>query len=174
MIILLLISILLVALYTGAAIWTHKELPDSVSSMVYYLPKHGKWFWTVWIWAATYTLTPALFEVIPENFGVIAHAFATSVLFVGAMPLVKDESNKAHNVLGISAGIFSQLCVLLICPWCLALWGVMGILMAVCVGVLGKNCIIPKFLNGKGVFVAEVICYITIVTSLLIHSSKII
>ena len=81
---LLVISILLVASYVGAATWSEKELPDSISAMVYLLPEKGRWLWIVWIWAATFTLTPILFEVMPDNWQALAHGFATSMLFVGA------------------------------------------------------------------------------------------
>ena len=46
----LLISISLVVLYVGTTIWIKKELPDSISAMVYDLPEGGwRWLWTVWL-----------------------------------------------------------------------------------------------------------------------------
>lgn len=164
MIVLLTISVLLVALYVGATIWKHRELPDSVSAMVYYLKKgNSRWIWTVWIWAATFTLTPVLFEAIPENFGIVAHCFATSMLFVGAMPLVKDSSNTAHNILGVSAGIFSQICVVLICPWWLVIWSFMACLIFGAMARFNDSCEIPKVFDGKGITIAELSCYIALV-----------
>lgn len=162
---LLIISILLVVSYIGTTIWVKRELPESVSAMVYDLPKAGQWLWIVWLWASTYTLTPALFEVVPEEWGVLAHAFATSVLFVGAMPLVKNESNKAHNALGILAGIFSQLCVLIIDAQWLVTWMLFPFL-------LGSIFVQPqgwlaKAVDRKGVFIAEAICYIALTGSLI-------
>ena len=47
---LLIISILLVTLYVGAAIWKERELPESISAMVYLLPEGGaQWLWSLWM-----------------------------------------------------------------------------------------------------------------------------
>ena len=169
MIVLLIVSILLVALYVGAAIWKERELPDSISSLVYLLPDgKWRWLWTVWIWAATYTLTPALFELMPESLGAVAHAFATSMLFTGAMPLVKRESNRTHNILAISAGVFSQMCVVIICPWWLLLWTLMVILFLLAMKENG----LPQWINQKGLFVTEIVCWLALFGALFTHILK--
>lgn len=165
MVTMLIISIILAVLYTGTAIWSKRSLPDSVSSMVYHFPATGKYLWTIWLWAITLLICPMLFKTIGENFGPIAHCFATSMMFTGAMPLVKGESNKAHNVLGISAGIFSQICVALIDINFLSMWMlwifVMGSTYVQPQGWLGKS------VKGKGIFVAEAICWLTVMGSLI-------
>lgn len=166
MITLLIISILLVVSFIGTAIWVKRELPESVSAMVYDMPQAGQWFWIVWLWASTFTLIPALFETMPEEWGVIAYAFATSMLFVGAMPLIKDSANRMHYVLAVSGGIFSQLCVVIIYPQWLTAWLLFPFL-------LGSIYIQPqgwlaKAVANKGVFIAECICYVSVVGSILI------
>jgi hypothetical protein len=87
------------------------------------------------------------------------------MMFVGAMPLVRNESNKAHNVLGISAGIFSQICVAILDPDWLFSWALFIFLM-------GSVYIQPqgwlgKAMKGKGIFVAEVACWISVMGSLI-------
>lgn len=158
MIILLVISILLVALYVGAAIWNEKELPDSISSMVYLLPDSGRWIWTCWIWLSTLTLTPVLFDVVPCNWQAIAYGFAASMMFVGAMPIVRHESNKAHNAFAISAGVFSQLCMLLIYQAWALLWCVMAV-----VAIFIKESDYSKWLRKKGLCIVEILCWITLI-----------
>jgi len=50
MIVILIISVLLVVLYVGAAIWRFRALPDSISAMVYALPDGGwRWLWSAWL-----------------------------------------------------------------------------------------------------------------------------
>lgn len=163
----LFISLALAVLYTGAAILAGNRLPDSVSAMVYVMPKAGRYLWTVWIWAVTLLLCPALFETIGEDFGILAHCFATSMMFVGAMPLVRNESNKAHNVLGIAAGVFSQICVAIIDPNWLFSWALfiflMGSVYVQPQGWLGKA------MKGKGIFVAEMSCWISVMGSLIFN-----
>ena len=162
---LLFISILLVALYVGAAIWRKRDLPASISSLVYDLPKDWQWVWTIWIWLATFTMTPVLFDQMPDDFGAVAHAFATSMLFTGAMPLVKHEGNRAHNVLGVSAGIFSQICVLILNHCWLMMW--FGFVASVFAVVYWKEKSLNIALADYGVFLAETSCWLTLVCCLL-------
>ena len=165
---LLVISILLVASYVGAATWSEKELPDSISAMVYLLPEKGRWLWIVWIWAATFTLTPILFEVMPDNWQALAHGFATSMLFVGAMPLVRHEANKGHYALAISAGIFSQLCVLIINHVWMLTWSVLAV-----ISIFTKSSgEFPKWLTSKGVTIIEIVCYVNLVGAIITHLLK--
>jgi len=163
----LILSSVLAVLYTGTAIWRKNRLPDSVSAMVYDLPKAGQYLWTVWIWAVTLLLCPKLFEIVPENFEVLAHCFATSMMFIGAMPLVKGEQNKAHNVLGITAGIFSQICVFVIDPDWLSSWMLfvflVGSIYVQPQGWLGKA------MKGKTIFVAEAVCWLSVMGSLIFN-----
>ena len=161
----LIISAILAVLYTGTAIWRNRCLPDSISAMVYDLPKSGKYLWTVWLWTVTELICPPLFETIPEDYGVLAHCFVTCMMFTGAMPLVKGEKNKAHNALGITAGIFSQICVAIIDAQWLGLWAlfvfIMGSVFVQPEGELGKA------VKGKGVFVAEAVCWLSVMGSLI-------
>ena len=161
------ISILLVALYVGAAIWKERELPESISAMVYLLPKQKQWIWIVWIWAATFTMTPALFEAMPDKWQMLAHGFATSMLFTGAMPLIRHEKNKGHYAFAISAGIFSQFCVLVLCHAWMLLWSVLSVLV-----LLAKDGSLPKWLHGKGVIIIEFVCYITLMGAIFTYLLK--
>lgn len=161
----MIISILLAVLYTGTAIWVRRSLPDSVSSIVYDLAALGRWAWTLWIWSVTLLMCPSLFDTIGNDHGVLAHCFATSMMFVGAMPLVKGDRNKAHNVLGITAGIFSQICVAVIDPDWLSGWMLF-------VFLIGSVYVQPqgwlgKAMKGKTVFVAEAVCWLTVTGSLI-------
>lgn len=161
------LSILLVALYVGAAIWKERELPESISAMVYVLPKQEQWLWTLWIWAITLLLAPTLFDTIGEDFGAVAHCFATSMMFVGAMPLIRNETNKAHNALGIAAGIFSQVCVVIINPWWLMTWFVLLI-----IPFCDRKWYVPglpMWMIRSRIFIVESVCTIPLYGALFIH-----
>ena len=76
------------------------------------------------------------------------------------MPLIRNNPNTAHSVLAIVAGVLSQLCVLIISPYWLLLWfSLIYFLFAP----------LPKWLNGKGIFVLEVYCYTTLIAAILCH-----
>ena len=158
----ILISLLMAVLYVGAAIIIKKKLPDSISSMVYILPEGGwRWLWTVWIWLTGLLLIAPLMNAMPENWKFIAFLTIGCLMFCGAMPIFIEDNHKWHNILGIAAGILSQVCVAFISPWWLSVWLLWPFLM-------GSTIIQPdggdmrEMFSGKGIFVAEAICFITL------------
>lgn len=116
------LSMVLCAGFVAVSCIVGREVPKSLSSLVYTLPKKCRFVWTAWLLGTTLTLTPALFDVIPEQYEAVAHAFATSMMFVGITPLIKRDMNNGHTVLGIAAGFFSQVCVAVLCPLMLLFW----------------------------------------------------
>lgn len=162
--IMLIISAVLAVLYVGAAIWHGRKLPDSVSAMVYLLPRAGQWLWTLWLWAVAFLILPSLMEAMPESWTCVGFLTIAGLLFSGAMPLVKNEANTLHYVFAIAAGILSQVCVLLINPEWFGAWMLFLFLMGSPYvqpwGELGKT------MKGKGVFTAECVCWLTLTGSL--------
>lgn len=152
MITLILVAVLLAVLYVGIAIWVTKEIPESVSAMVYVLPDGGwRWLWTLWMWAVAFLLAPAMIESIGYDLQFIAFLTVANLEFCGALPLFMEEHHKAHNILGTLAGVMSQICVCLICPWWLFLWFAFATV------------------RTKAVFFAELICFVTMTGALLCH-----
>lgn len=166
MVYLLILSALLDVLYTGTAIWAKRGMPDSISSMVYLLPKTGQWVWTLWVWAVTMLMAPALLEAMPDGLHFIAFLTVASLMFCGAMPVVKHERNTAHNIFGVSAGILSQVCVLFIGPWWLLAWLLMTAMLFGSLAAFNDSVLTPRICDGKGVFVSEAICGVSTMGSL--------
>ena len=54
----IILSLLMVALGIGAATWKLGELPESISALVYVLPRQGgwRWLWSGWLWAVSLTV----------------------------------------------------------------------------------------------------------------------
>jgi hypothetical protein len=158
---LLLISVLITVLYVGTTIYIHKELPASVSHMVFNLPRNYQFLWTLFIWSVAFGTVPALLDAMEGSiFQFVGFLFIASLAFIGAMPLIRNNPNTAHSVLAIVAGVLSQLCVLIISPYWLLLWfSLIYFLFAP----------LPKWLNGKGIFVLEVYCYTTLIAAILCH-----
>lgn len=167
MITLIIISILLVALYVGAAIWTRRELPDSISAMVYLLPKGDyMWLWSIWLIAVSLLTFPPVIGILDaDGKGVLGFLPMVCLAFVAVWPLFDTDHKVWHYVLGFLAGVFSQVCVVYICPWWLLLWLVM-VAMAVYAYVVTEY---PAWLRGKGIFVAECICYMSVVGAMAFH-----
>ena len=166
MTVLLVINILLVAVYVAATIWRMKALPESISAMVYELPRKWQWVWSAWLVAVAFTLMPVLLEKLPD--GVEFLGFLTTIGLVGAAvtPLVQTETRKWHYILAIGAGVLSQVCVAVLSPWWLLLWfSMIGVL---CVMLEWPNSKVAKVLQGNGVFIAESVCYATLIGSVIV------
>ena len=162
---LLIASILLVALYVGVTIWRKKELPPSISEMVFDLPTMWQWVWTAWLAIVDIFAAPALFEAMPENWQFVGFFFIGCLLFVAAMPLVRKSRNKAHEILAIAAGIFSQLCVGIICPWFFLMWVVFAI-----IPFFDKKWYmpgLPMWMIRSRLFLVEAVCAITLYGSVI-------
>lgn len=144
------------------ATWKTKELPESISAMVYIFDEKYKWLWSMWLWAVTILMAPSLIDALPYNFQFVGFLMIACLTFVGAFPLFDEDNKKWHYILGIAAGIISQICVALICFWCLFLWILLPI-----IAYFGKK---KEWLDGKGVFITECICAITNYGSILIHN----
>lgn len=161
----LIISILLVVSFVGITIFRTKEIPESISAIVFTM-KHP-WLWSVWLWASTLTLAPSLLNALPEKWQFFGFLALASLLFTGVFPLIDKEHKRWHYILSITAGVLLQLCVLFICQWWLILWIITA--MYVILGTLGANDDWYDEYNGKGVFISEMVCYLTTICSILIH-----
>ena len=82
------------------------KIPESISALVYDMKY--PWMWILLIWGLSF-----LGLVIMPDIGHPTLAFfsCASLAFVGAMPLVENEKNTSHNILGVIAAITSQV-------WC--------------------------------------------------------
>lgn len=147
-----LISLVIAFIYVVINIITTKKIPESISSLVYNLDKTQQWIWIIWMWTISILLGPQLIQILPDNIEGLGFATMASLMFCGAMPLVKEDKNVLHNIFGVSAGILSQVCVAIINPLWLLVWIV--ILLLFVTSLVKSN----KVLNKYGVFIAESLC----------------
>lgn len=159
----IILSVLLAVLYVGAAIWALRGLPVSISSMVYVLPEGAaRWLWSLWLIAVDVLTFAPLMDVLDgRGLAVVAFIPMALLAFVAAMPIFMEENKKAHDIMGVAAGVMSQVCVALICADWLFAW-------ALFVFLAGSVYVQPsgwlgKAINKKTVFVVEAVCYISII-----------
>ena len=145
-------------LYVIINIITSKKVPESISAMVYSLPKSKQWIWTIYIWTIACTVGPYMIQALNENVEGLGFATMASLAFCGAMPLIKNDKNTLHNIFGVSAGILSQICVALINPMWLLVWIVMIVF------IIPK---LNKILSKYSVFISECLCATSIYCSLI-------
>ena len=165
MLTLLFVLLLVSVTYVVAATIHQKYIPDSISAIVYTFGKPGRLMWILWMWTCAFLLAPILIEAMPDNRQFLAFFTVSALAFCGAMPLVLGESNDAHNLCGIAAGILSQLCMIYICRECVILWMLLPIL---------RFLLTKESFNRTLTFILEVICWSTIILALFIHYTIII
>lgn len=147
---LVVIALIVIALYTGAMIYSGRGIPESISQTVFLLPRKGQWVFTVVMWVVGFLLMPVLLEKVSEQTQFIAFLTISGVCFVGASPLVLKEKNTIHYVCAAVAGIASQLLVALNQPLLLLLW-----FLYVGYTLLAKD-------GSKNLFWVEVSCMLTV------------
>lgn len=156
------ISFALAAVGIAACCGKIGGVPDSISAMVYELPKKWQWTWTVWLCLVAMLLMPDL----AERCGWIGWLTVVCLCGAAVTPIIQQETRRWHNVMGVMAGWLSQLCVWFVCPWWLLVWTVM---LALMMGTLGayNDTDEPAVADGKGLLVAEVICAVSVFGALL-------
>ena len=158
------LSILLVISVTVVAVWRMRALPDSISAFVYVF-KH-KWIWTVWMWAVSLlTLIPAVDRLSNIGMELLGFGSLVCLMFCGAMPLIDKDNTVGHWVFGVSGCVLSQCCVWFINYHWLSFWMLFVFLFLS--SYVQSEGWLGRIMKGKGVLVAECVCYISIAGSLL-------
>ena len=130
----------------GVVVWLVRSGcdPESLSALVYEVPSGMQWVWVLWMEAVAFSMAPCLLDVLPEGCEVFGWLMVVCLMLCGGMPLVRNEENRWHYLFAIMAGVLSQLCVVLLCPWWLLLW------------VLYLACL--PFIGSRWCFWVEVAC----------------
>ena len=142
-------SIFLVMSFMGITIYNTKEIPESISAMVWGLKGDLKWLWSIWLLAVSIlTFVPAI-EILDTNgLGIIGFLSMVCISFVAILPLFDREHVMWHNIFAIIGGVLSQVSVALINPWWLLMWLITPIVFI-------------KPLRSKYVMILEIICYVS-------------
>ena len=86
------------------------KIPESISAMVYSMKHPALWTLMVWAIAAVGYWLMATVGNVP-----VAFLYLASIVFVGAMPLIKGKHNTLHWICGITGCAASQLWCVLTC-----------------------------------------------------------
>lgn len=158
-------SIVLAVVFLAFAAWRMGGLPESISGTVWALPRGGwRWLWAIWLWAVAITAFAPMVELLDAHvLGILGFLPMALLGFVGAMPLFRGEQRRAHNILGVAAGVTSQIGPALLCVEWLYAWWIIPVLLLLTElwPWLGMR------LDGRGVLVAECICALTVYGSVL-------
>lgn len=164
MITMLILSLVMAVSFVGIAIWKLKELPESISALVYVF--RWRWLWTLWIWTVSLlTFIPVIDRLSHIGMEFLGFGALVCLMLCGTMPLFDKEHLTWHWILGISGCILSLVCVYFIETQWLGMW-------MPCVFLIGAGYVQPqgwlgKATKGKWVLLAECACYISLIESML-------
>lgn len=153
------ISLLLVVAYVAAAIWRKRELPESISAMVWLLNGGWRWLWSVWLLAVdVLAFIPVTVILDGRGLGILGFLPMAMLAFVAVWPLYDTAHGRWHSILSVGAGVMASVDVLLISPWLLMSWG--GLLL---LAVDSSFFFRPRaWYYHKEVMIAESICALTV------------
>lgn len=145
--------VIAVAFIVNAAV-KENGMPESISSLVYDMKK--KWVWSLWLLVTGLLALPKLLDSLPDMWKFFGFLMFIALVGTDLTPLYIKDDRKIHNAFCIVLGVLSQVCVAILSPYWLPLWVLFLPLMGM--SLLG-GC--PKWLEGKGLFVIEMICMLT-------------
>ena len=165
--VLVILSVLCITAYTAAVCIKIKGIPSSISATFYKLD-HKLWFGAA-MWLTAGLLMPAILEVTPDCYQFTAFLACVGMFMVGVAPNFREGMEKKVNMTGaILCILFSQVWVLLTCPWMLSVWLAYLAYTAWGMKKHWKGNFISAFLLTKPMFYVEVIAlfstYVTLLT----------
>lgn len=154
-IVLILLSILCIAAYTTAVCVKFKGIPYSISETFYKL--EHKWWFLLTMWLIAGLLMPAILEVTPDCYQFTVFLACVGMFLVGAAPNFRDGLDRPVHITGaILCILFSQVWVLLTCPWVLLAWIAYLAYTVLAMKKYWKGNFISAFLMTKPMFWVEV------------------
>lgn len=167
MLTLTIISSLIIASYTAAVCIKVKDIPYSISATFYAL--EHKWLFCATMIITAGLLMPAILQKTPDIYQFTAFLACVGMIIVGAAPHFKEGlEKKIHTVGAVLCLLFSQVWVLLTCPWLLLVW--LGYLVYTIVMMIKKwnGNFISSFILTKPMFWVEITALVTTYVTVLL------
>lgn len=156
-----------ITVYTIAVCIKCNGIPYSISETFYKL--EHKWWFLVTMWLTAGLLMPAILESTPGCYQFTAFLACIGMMFVGVAPNFREGLDSPVHITGaILCILFSQVWVLLTCPWMMLVWAVYLAYTVLAMKKYWKGNFISAFLLTKPMFYVEVIAlfstYVTLLT----------
>ena len=157
MVTLVYLSLLLAVTGVIGAVCYGRNIPKSISALVYQYKRCMQWAWSVWLIAVGALLWIPLMERLDDR--LCALGFLAFAFLVGAAvtPLTNRDTSDWHDFFGVASGSMYTACTAVINPYCLAAW-------ALYVAALPFPC-----MRSRLVLVSEVCCTVSLCGCLIIN-----
>ncbi len=167
------ILVLGVLLAISMVIGTRQDIPDSLSMMVYDKPPGQRTPWMTWFIFTGTTLGLGLCIVLPDPLVFLGIGTILCVVWTGLTPIYTKLPGPGHVIGGIGSGIFSQVAVVVLCPWVILVWT--GLISALMLSALYRKrpwiAKVNEYLESKFVLLSELMCLGTVVYTLITSNS---
>lgn len=164
--ILVLLSFLVFATYTGVMIQKEKELPYSISA-TYYSLSHRFWFGICMIGTGI-LLLPATLDVSTENSQFLIFLSVVGMGVLGVSPNFKGSQKTAHIIGACMSLVFSQIWVGYNSWYWLLLWGGLIVYMLISIKKHWTGNLISDFVKRKPMFWVEIVSLLTVYLTCLV------
>ena len=161
-----LLSFLIIAIYTAVMIQREKEVPYSISA-TYYSLKNKFWFGTCMI-GASLLLLPSALDVSTEDSQFLVFLSVVGMAVLGVSPNFKTEQKTPHVIGACMSLIFSQIWVGCNAWYWLLLWAVFIVYVIVSMKKNWKGNFIVSFINRKPMFWVEIVSLLTVYLTCLV------
>lgn len=146
---------LCIASYTAAVCVKNKGIPYSISETFYKL-EHKAWFGISMLLTAG-LLMPAILDATPPSYQFTAFLACIGMMLIGIAPNFQSGIERPVHITGaVLCILFSQVWVLLTCPWMLLVWVAYLIYTALMMMKNWKGNFISAFLLTKPMFWLEI------------------
>lgn len=149
------LSVLCITAYTGAVCIKIKGIPSSISATFYKLD-HKLWFGAA-MWLTAGLLMPAILDATPPSYQFTAFLACIGMMLIGIAPNFQSGIERPVHITGaVLCILFSQVWVLLTCPWMMLVWVAYLIYTALMMMKNWKGNFISAFLLTKPMFWLEI------------------
>ena len=119
------IAMAVLTIYTVTLCLTNRQIPPSLSTSVFYLPRAGAVIWLIVIATIAFCIAPVLIAVSKPTTQFLAFLSCVGLLFVGGCPLVKNKTDttyKIHMAGAVTCAIAANLLIMFNRWWLMFLW----------------------------------------------------
>lgn len=167
MIWLVIISALLILLYTGALCYRNEEIPYSISATFYTLEQ--KWLFSFCICTSAILMLPAILEITEESYQFLGFLSCIGMVMTGIAPHFKEGIERKIHITGaIMCITLSQIWVMLTCPLVLLVWGIYIVYTSVYMYFKWKDNFIDSFIRTRPLFWVEIAALVSVYFTILI------
>lgn len=158
---------LCIASYTAAVCVKNKGIPYSISETFYKL-EHKAWFGISMLLTAA-LLMPAILDETPPSYQFTAFLACIGMMLIGIAPNFQSGIERPVHITGaVLCILFSQVWVLLTCPWMMLVWVTYLIYTALMMRKNWKGNFISAFLLTKPMFWVEIMALLSTYVTLFI------